>query len=177
MTKVNRHVIFGGRKPRDWMHHVACAVAADGETSPAERFLKDLSEGVWEDDPDARELPDDEQMTDHQILRATMRELAENGVPERASQVNYLEHGVWEFKVGVKRLAFVDTDGKGGFIPKPKIRDRSESDYPDDDLWWFPVLDEHIRLLNAWGKRSQKADPVDIEKARTLGEEDRKHDE
>ena len=44
-------------------------------------------------------------------------------------------------------------------------------------IWWFPELDEELRLLNAWPKLGQKAPPLDIELAVTIAREDVRHDE
>ena len=176
MTKVRRYGIFGGRRPGEWCHHITCGVRSDG-TSPARDFWEKLSQGEWEEDPLSPTIPDDEQVKDRDALRHKMRFLAEQGEPERATDVNLLQNGVWEFKHGNKRIAFADTDGQGGFKPKGKIQERSDSPDPDSPCWWFPEMDEHLRLLNAWPKVSQRADPEDIHTAETIAKEDREHDQ
>lgn len=104
MTKVGRYGIFGGRRPDEWCHHITCGVRSDG-TSPARDFWEKLSRGEWEEDPLSPTIPDDEQVKDRDALRHKMRFLAEQGEPERATDVNLLQNGVWEFKHGNKRIA------------------------------------------------------------------------
>lgn len=80
------------------------------------------------------------------------------------------------FKVASKRIAFYDTDGRGGWTPKPKILDIKDA-VEGATIWWFPELDEELRLLNAWPKLTQKARQIDIAEAVTIAKEDVKHDE
>lgn len=174
LTKVARAVIVEW-KDQESYHQVECAARED-LTSPADEFLNMLREGTWEDDPDLAQIPDDEQVNDYYQLIHKMTFVADYGEPERGSDVNYLDSGIWEFKVGVKRLAFYDTDGQGNWVPKKKILDIKEA-VPGAKIWWFPEMDGYLRLLNYWGKVSPKADPADIDEAITIAGEDVKHDE
>lgn len=172
LTKVERLEII---ERQEW-HRVSCAVRSDG-TSPAAEFMGLLKSGMWEEDPDFTSAPDDEQVGDYYKLLHKMRFVAQHGEPERRSDINYLDGGVWEFKVAAKRIAFYDTDGHGVWVPKGRVQDRRDAEYPDSDWWWFPTLDEELRLLNAWPKVGQKADLSDIEEAEAIAGEDVSHDE
>ena len=171
LTKVKRVAIV------EWQgfHQVDCALRGDG-TSPAAEFLEQLRQGTWEDDPDSSAIPDDEQVTDHFKLLHKMQYVASHGEPERQGDVNYLHFGIWEFKVARKRIAFYDTDGRGNWTPKGKVADIRDA-VEGANIWWFPALDEELRLLNAWPKLEEKAPPSEIELAVTIAREDVRHDE
>lgn len=170
MSKVSRScIVIGG-----W-YTIECAVRADG-SSPAREFLDLIKTGMWEEDPEVEEVPDDEQIKDYDRLVDIMRYLAREGCPQDPGDINYLGHGLWEFKCYTKRLVFYDTDGHGGYTPKVKLTDPSMSAYPDEESWFFPEMDRTLRLANAWPKVDQKADPLDIAEARRIREEDLKHD-
>jgi len=158
-----------------YWYEVECAVRSDG-SSPARQFLDELKKGMWSDDPDSDEIPDDEQIKDYHRLIHVIRYVAAEGEPERARDVEYLRDGIWEFKVARKRLAFYDTDGEGSFVPKPKVRRRDESPSPASPTWWFPTFDRVLRLANAWPKLGAKAEEVDMNEARDVREEDVSHD-
>lgn len=170
LSKVNRSCIVVG----EW-HTIECAVRADG-TSPAREFLDLIKTGTWEDDPEVEEIPDDEQVRDYHRLIDSLRYIAVHGEPRRPKDVNYLGFGLWEVKLYTKRLVFYDTNGHGGFLAKAKTKLRQDSNNPDSDMWWFPELDYSLRLANAWCKTDTKADPLDINEARRIREEDLAHD-
>jgi hypothetical protein len=170
LSKVTRSCIVKG----EW-YSIECAVRADG-SSPAREFLDLLAAGMWESDPDVDKLPDDEQVRDYSRLIDVMLHVAKHGEPRRSGDVQYLHHGIWEFKVFNKRLAFYDTDGVGGYTEKPRIRDIAASPNPDTDHWWFPEMDYTLRLANSWPKTGELADPLDIEEARLIREEDLRYD-
>lgn len=149
-----------------------CAVRADRVTSPVEAFLRQLSKGFWVPDPDRGQLPDDAQIDDYLKLLAWCQLLAEEGVPPYTHAVNCLEDGIWEFKIGAKRLSFYDTPGDGGY--QPKVR-RTEH-RPGDEFWWFPDFDEFIRLGHAFPKRGQRTPAADIRESRQVRREDLAHD-
>jgi len=157
---------------------VECAVLED-ESSPAWEFLEALRIGMWEPDPDATSLPSDEQIEDRASFFAMAKRLAQ-GLPTGGSngnQTNDLDDGIWEFKVGAKRLSWYDTDGVGGYRPKLRIRTRAESEYPeDDDAWWFPQIDEIIRLGYAFPKTDEQAGEFNIEETKRVRTEDLNHD-
>lgn len=138
--------------------------------------MTQLREGAWEEDPASSSVPSDEQVEDHAKFLHKMSFLAEYGEPERRSDVNYLRGGVWEFKVADKRIAFYDTDGCGNWTPKGKIVDIKDSPAPDSPCWWFPEMDVQLRLLNAWPKVGQRAEPEDIDTAEAIAGEDVSHD-
>ncbi len=88
---------------------------------------------------------------------------------------NKLDNGVWELKVGIFRLSFYDTDGKGGYLPKegdPVLTWNQKIEYRD-----LPEFDEFIRLGHAFNKRGNRTDPVDIKATKRVRTEDLKHDE
>lgn len=170
LTKVTSRAIV------EWQefHRVDCAVRED-LSSAASEFLDLLRQGMWEGDPDVTDVPDDEQVRDYDKLLHKIRFLASHGEPERQGDVNYLHSGIWEFKVARKRLAFYDTDGRGTWTPKGKVRDIDDA-VEGASIWWFPQLDEEIRLLNAWPKLGEKARQQDIGEAVTIAGEDVQHD-
>ena len=96
--------------------------------------------------------------------------------PRSGGNLNYLHFGIWEFKVARKRIAFYDTDGRGNWTPKGKVADIRDA-VEGANIWWFPALDEELRLLNAWPKLEEKAPPSEIELAVTIAREDVRHDE
>lgn len=149
-----------------------CAIRADRVTSPAEAFLRQLSKGLWVSDSDRGRLPDDAQIDDYVKLLAWCRLLAEEGIPPYTHAVNHLGEGIWEFKIGTKRLTFYDTPGGGSYWPKPR---RTEH-LPGDDFWWFPDFDEFVRLGHAFPKRSQRTAPADIRESHHVRREDLAHD-
>lgn len=154
---------------------VEYARRADG-SEPAKEFLDLLKEGMWADDPEADDLPHDEQIEDWHRFLELIRQMATEGEPMRAWDLNYLEEGLWEFKVYNKRLVFYDTPGDGNYTPKAKVRDRRESPEPDSEMWWVPTFDAHLRLANYWPKVGDRANPLDIEEGRRVREEDLNHD-
>jgi hypothetical protein len=170
LSKVNRSCILVASE-----YKIECAVRADG-TSPAREFLDLLRTGMWDGDPEVEEVPDDEQVRDYHRLVANMSYLARNGEPERQRDIRYLTNGLWEFAVYTKRLVFYDTDGAGAYTPKPRITTRSLSPHPDTDFWWFPDMDYTLRLANFWPKIGEQADPLDIQEALKIREEDLRHD-
>ena len=170
LSKVIRSCIVIG----EW-YKIECAVRADG-TSPAREFLNLVKTGMWEADPEVHDLPDDEQVRDYHRLINSMRYLATHGEPEHDNDVNDLEDGLWEFKCYTKRLVFYDTDGYGGYEPKLRIQERARSEYPELESWWFPKFDYTLRLANSWPKVGPVADPLDIQEAIRIREEDLKHD-
>ncbi|MGX7676776.1 hypothetical protein [Plantactinospora sp. DSM 117369] len=144
-------------------------------TSPAAAFLDQLASGSWVEDPDLSGLPDDAQIGDCDKLLAWCQLLADDGLPPYTHAVNYLQDGIWEFKIGAKRLSFYDTPGDGSYIPKAKIKDRDEA-VNDDEFWWFPDLDPEVRLGYAFPKLGPKALPDDIATSFKVREEDLSHD-
>jgi hypothetical protein len=154
---------------------VECAVCADGG-SPAADFLDDLAAGMWQPDPDAVTLPDDAQLKDRDVFLAFCKQLADTGLPSFAGAVNELDHGIWEFKRGAKRLSFYDTPGDGSFEPKYRIDDFRYSNHPQEDYWWFPDFDDFIRLGHAFPKTGQKAGQLNIDETLRVRREDLEHD-
>lgn len=153
---------------------IECAVRADGSTSPATDFLDQLACGMWADDPDADGLPDDTQIKHYDKLLNFCHTLANTGEPPYVHSVNYLRDGIWEFKIGAKRLTFFDTPGDGTYTPKPKGEGGAES--AGREYWWFPNFDEHIRLGYAFPKTAEKAGDGNIRLAETVRLEDLEHD-
>jgi hypothetical protein len=157
-------------------HDVECAVRADG-TSPAVQFLDALEKGMLSQDPDATELPSDAQISDYDHLLNFCRRFAQSGLPEYKGAVNDLDDGIWEFRIGSKRLTFFDTPGDGTFQAKLRILDRRTSSYANDDsYWWFPRFDRYIRLGHAFLKKGQRTSQLDLDKSILVRVEDVAHD-
>lgn len=174
MAKVNEERLPRRLIARGESHDVYCAVREDG-TCPAGEFLDALKEGRWEPDPDAHELPSDEQISDWHWFLDAIRYWASTGEPVYARAVNDLDDGIWEFKHGSKRLSFYDTDGRGRYEPKLRIRDRSQA-IPDTAYWDIPYFDDEIRLGHAFPKTSQRTPDYELTETQKVREEDLAHD-
>lgn len=172
MTKVVRQLVWDGHT-----YEVRHALREDG-SCPSLSAFTEMSEGRWEEDPDLQDVPDEAQIAHSDKFIAGIEFFAEYGYPNnRYCTVNALRGGVWEFKLGRKRVSFFDTDGRGGFLPKPKVRERTDSEFPDDDdFWWLPRFDENVRIGHCFGKNSQKTEADDLEESERVREEDVKHD-
>jgi hypothetical protein len=153
---------------------VECAVRADGVTSPAAAFLDHLAAGTWIEDPDLTEVPDDAQISHYDKFLTFCKVLADEGEPYYARAVNYLRDGVWEFKLGAKRLTFFDTPGDGTYIPKAKPATREEASR--GEYYWFPDFDEFVRLGHAFPKIGEQAEESDLVESARVREEDISHD-
>jgi len=172
-----RRLVAGGPNER---YEVRCAVLEDGTTSPAADALDALAAGLFENDTDRKEgdpWPDEEQPTDLANLMAEIRLLISDGVPSHQRAIQALNNGVWEFKVSRKRFTFYDTLGDGTYDPKPRIRDRSESEFPDSPFWWFPDLDQELRLGHVFPKTDALAGKKNTDMSERVREEDLRHDE
>jgi hypothetical protein len=123
MAKV-RGVVASG----DW-YTIRCAVMADGK-SPAREFLDELNAGHWLDGIQKLKDRPEDQIADSAQFLARMEVFADTGELEGRHQINCLSQGIWEFKVGRKRLSFYDTSGAGEYEPKRCIVDRDMADYP-----------------------------------------------
>lgn len=166
MTKVERRVVADG----EWFE-VACAVLADGESSPAATLLDELERGMWAD-PEAEELPDERQVRDSIRLVALAESLANEGDLPRGTY-NRLEHGIWELKVGNIRVTFYDTDGQGGFVPKYG----TEVPTWDGHRWELPDdFDEFIRLGHTFPKTGRRTTREDLDLSESARAEDIDHD-
>jgi hypothetical protein len=155
---------------------VECAVREDGVASPAWAFLSQLQEGTWVEDPDYGGMPDDAQITAYDKLLTWFQTLADDGVPPNEYAINNLNDGIWEYKVGARRLSFFDTPGDGTYVPKYRIHEKSNACVNDDQFWWFPELDPNVRLGHAFPKTGQRTRPSDIRRALRLRLEDLAHD-
>lgn len=169
-VRLERRLIVRGE-----FHDVHCAVRVDG-ACPAGEFLDALKAGMWGPDPDALELPDDEQISDWHWFLNAIRHWAQTGEPVHPRAVNDLNEGVWEFKHGKKRLSFYDTDGEGGYTPKLRILNHCNAEWPGNEHWQIPYFDELIRLGYAFPKVSQATPPYDLDESQRVREEDVAHD-
>ncbi|MBF7732542.1 MULTISPECIES: hypothetical protein [Rhodococcus] len=167
---VERRLIVKGR-----LHEVRCALRSDW-SCPAGEFLDLLKNGMWEPDPDAEKLPDDEQIRDRDWFLAAIKYWANEGEPIYSRAVNDLNDGVWEFKRGGKRLSFFDTDGIGGFEMKLRIENHAEAEFPDSEHWRIPGFDEQIRLGHAFPKLGGLTSAEDLGDSDVVREEDLAHD-
>ena len=168
MTKVERRIIHDGR-----VYEVACALRADGVTSPVSDFLDQLKEQTWQPDTtDPSELTGDDQYRAYAWLLEAVRYFADNGEFRQRGSWNLLFDGIWEIKRWQLRITFFDTDGLGNYTPKMTERSSASGVCP------LPEFDEHIRLGTAFGKTaSQKKTPQQqLDLAYEIREEDLSHD-
>jgi hypothetical protein len=146
-------------------------------SSPSFEAWSEMSAGRWEEDPNFENAPDDEQIRQTSKMRAGIEFFAQYGYPQAsACNVNALDDGVWEFKLGRVRISFFDTDGQGNYTPKARVLDIRDSDFPEDDYWWVPLFDDQIRLGHCFGKTTQQTEPADIARTLRVREEDLSHD-
>ena len=157
-------------------HAIEYAVRADLSV-PARDFLDDLGSGLWAADPEAETWPDDAQISHRDTLLVWFADMAEEGLPPYQRAVNDLDDGMWEFKIGAKRLSYYDADGEGRYTPKHRIHDVADSSYPDEEFWWYPDMDELLRLGFAFPKVGQVALPTDVLECEAVRREDLHHDE
>ncbi len=170
MAKLVRRIAHKGE-----FHDVEYAVEADGNL-PGWEFMCALRGGTWEPDPDAENIPCDEQIVDAAKFLEMVRVLATEGLPTYQTGVNFLDDGIWEFKVGKKRLSFYDTLGDGTYTAKNRVPDTASAE-DDDEFWWFPRFDRTIRLGYAFPKMGPKTEIFDLAAAARVREEDLQHDE
>ncbi|WP_144022855.1 hypothetical protein [Asanoa hainanensis] len=170
MTRRTNRTIYEGA-----CYVIECAVRSDGLTSPAADFLDQLSRGMWIEDPDFGEhFPDDAQISDYDKLLTFFQTLADRGEPCYGRAVNDLDDGIWEFKLGAKRLSFFDTPGDGTYYPK--LRPRTADEASGGDYYWFPNFDEYVRLGHAFPKTGRQTTDRDLELTLVVREEDLEHD-
>lgn len=148
---------------------------------PASEALKKIVLGMWDEDPEVAglALPADVQIRGGAKLMAGIKYFARHGVPDNAScKINDLRDGIWEFKEGQKRVSFYDTDGRGGYTPKARFRDRDQADYPDSPEWEVPGFSHDLRLGHSFGKPldQRKTEEEDIQLTLVVREEDLAHD-
>lgn len=168
LSKVKRRIISVGEYGR-----VACAMDASME-SPADTFLDQLKTGYW-DDPEVEELPDKRQVKEYYRFLALCKKLADGDDFEDWTSYNRLgTEGIWELKVGIMRLAFYDTDGRGNWTPKSGER---MDGYDGRTKWLIPLdFDFDIRLANSFPKLGAKTPPEEILRAKQIRNEDVNHD-
>ena len=154
---------------------IECAVRADLSV-PAKDFLDAFGEGIWAADPHADSLPDDAQVKHYDKLLAWFQLLADEGVPPYKDAINDLDEGIWEFKIGSARLSYYDTDGLGGYVPKYRIWNRDESPFSDNEFWWYPELDDQLRLGHYFPKEAQEAGALNVSECELVRDEDLNHD-
>ncbi|MBM7503514.1 hypothetical protein ACFPER_08530 [Agromyces aurantiacus] len=157
---------------------VECAVRADGSTSPVSEALARLRKGEWRLDEDHVEgdpWPDERQPDDYFKLLAHLKHFVQHGEPLYRRAMNYLVDGVWEWKIGSKRIPMFDTDDEGNYEPKAPIS--HIDDAPKGARYWeIPDFDYTIRLTHMFPKTGPKAPPEEIQLAKTIREEDVEHD-
>lgn len=158
--------------------HLICFSVRTDRTKPAEEMLRQLATGEWRDDTDhapAAPWPDEHQASDRHLLLQMIRNFADEGKPRTRTSVNTLGSGVWEFKRGVKRITFYDTDGSGTKHIKAFCMDFATADR-QDDMWKYPNFDKHLRLGHGFAKDGQTTKQDDIDEALAVREEDLEHD-
>lgn len=153
---------------------VECAVRED-ETSPASELLTELRSHRWPD-PEADELPDAGQVGLYSRLLAAIEDVADGYDPPRGA-LNFLEDGIWEFRITNLRLTFYDTDGRGNgetHCPHPDstwVIGRMEYELPDDF-----ASTGLVRLGHNFAKQTQQTPQYDLELAADVRREDLAHD-
>src|SRR5690625_1120152 len=129
LTKVRRYVVADGA-----YHEVACAVLADGKTSPFLDLLMELQGGT-RDESQVEGSADESRARDYERLVAQIEYLAHEGEPSHS--FDYLTDGVWEFKIWDLRVTFYDTPGDGTYTPKTGVRNEGHwrqrrYEFPDE---------------------------------------------
>jgi hypothetical protein len=167
-----RRLVWKGR-----LHHVYCAIRADG-SSPARHLLDALRSGNLPGDTDDADagLEPDERVSDYQWFVKTIKHFAEEGEPPYRGAINYLRSGIWEFKHGTKRLTFYDTSGDGNCKQHGEIYNHADADEPESDYWYIPNFDHELRLGHWFLKDSQTTAEKDLSDAEEVREEDLDHD-
>ncbi|MCL2783407.1 MAG: hypothetical protein FWD80_05475 [Propionibacteriaceae bacterium] len=168
MTKVKRRVICDGE-----VYEVACALRADGVTSPVASFLDALRHQNWHPDADAQsQLSPDEQIKSHYVMLATVRHFANTGEFTHWTERRPLQDGIWEVKHLELRISFYDTDGRGGYQPKYVTK----SPMGGGGYYPIPNFDEYIRLGTVFEKNTQKTPQSELDSAELIRTEDLAHD-
>ncbi|MCQ4148652.1 hypothetical protein [Rhodococcus qingshengii] len=155
-------------------YEIRYAICRDGK-SPAVDFLDELAQGAWQEGLDAGDGKLDQTFA-ADTFKALMKRYARRGELGGKHQINGLGRGIWEFKVGTKRLSFFDTDGTGGYVERETYRDRDKADRPESKIWHIPDLDSHIRLADGFPKRGQTTPSRPINWAHRIRREDTNHD-
>lgn len=173
MTKV-RTVIIPRRA--GYEYEVECAQMSDG-SEPANEYITKLRSGAWPNGYDEKVDPDSQPAHVIYLMMATLQTMAESGVPNNQTAIKALRDGLWEVRGDTSRMAFFDVDGDGAHASKGRIGDRRDVD-PDnkDDFWWFPLLDETLRLTHGFAKTGDKTEETDIELAQLIRQEDLNND-
>lgn len=146
-------------------------------SSPISDMLDQMKAGLWLEDPDLQHEPDDAQISAHGKLASWFMLMANEGVPAYKEAVKHLDDGIWEFRLGARRVSFFDTPGDGTYVAKHPHKTRDASEYPEDDMWWFPGMDYFIRLGHYWPKNTQKTPVADLDECARIRSEDLKYDE
>jgi len=162
MTKVERRLIADGKT-----YEVACAVRADGTTSPVARFLDELKGKRWVSQLDA-----DEQIRAYAWVLAAIEYFADSGDFPHVGDWNQLMNGIWEIKHWNLRISFFDTDGLGNFDPKVTQRVYVAG----GGYCPLPEFDEFIRLGTVFEKRTAKTPSAELALAAQIRNEDLAHD-
>lgn len=105
LPKAVRYAVWRYDSDDDYHEVIECAWRADG-SSPGTVFCRSMQQGQWRDDPNFKEPRDLDQVRDWASLLAKIKYLGKHGVPARASDVNFLRDGVWEFKHSNRRLTY-----------------------------------------------------------------------
>ena len=172
MAKVARRVVASHDGDDGTYYEVACAVRADGTTSPVATFLDDLEAGKWEPEERDQQATPDEQIKAREWFLSACKMFAETGdLPHRPVSHNQLWDGIWEIKHHDMRVTFYDHDGQGGC--DPKIDRIGQSAFRPPPL---PEFDPLVRLATAFAKDSQKTPQPHIDEALDVREEDLNHD-
>ncbi|WP_139195163.1 hypothetical protein [Curtobacterium sp. MCBA15_001] len=160
-------------------HIVFPARDAEG-VQPASVMLADLARGQWKADTDhldGDEWPDTRQVSDKFKLLQIIRTFADTGLPTHARAINELENGIWEFKHGVKRMSFYETDGNGSVFKTTQIRAVNESPRGEQaKYWWIPQFAPQIRVGFCFAKDGKTAGADNISECERVRKEDLDYD-
>lgn len=175
MSKVSRLVIMVGEEG-DFHSRIDAALRSDG-TSPALDFLGALFDDACPDGQAQYVNSDVNFVHEYYRLRARMEHLLQEGVPQRADEVNHLRDGIWEVKGYDARMPYFDINELDGtHTPKPKPSSRADADDPTDGFWWYPEMDHILRITHGFMKFEQRTRPTELELALQIRREDLAHD-
>lgn len=154
-------------------HDLAVEYGADKNLSePAFEILEELREMRWENKR-LPKYPDEAQFHAWHKLVGIIDAIAA-GYEIEPHEFNYLRAGVWEIKFNNVRITFYDTDGHGGYSPKEA--ELAGYDWRGKPQWYFPDLDDIVRLGGYWEKLGQTAGEFNVRRAITFRSEDVQHD-
>lgn len=142
------------------------------QIEPALEILSRLRERQWENSR-LPKSPDDAQFDVYDQLIGIIDAIASGG-EVFDDEFNYLHHGIWEIKHANVRISFYETDGMGSIsTDSGEIKGTNRQGYT---IWYFPELDDIVRLGHCWEKLGRRAGDQNIISATKFRSEDVRHD-